>query len=595
VKNFAIPGRDEAERIAEGIYKDLERRITASPPDVYPVTMASVFLKNCIAQTCGKCVPCRVGLKKLDTLIERLLEGAAGAAHVDLIRETAIAIRASADCAIGFGAADMVYKGVMAFHEDYMRLAFNMPGKRKRVPVPCVARCPAHVMIPGYIALVRAGRHEDALRLIRRDNPFPAVCGLICEHPCERRCRRHMIDDAINIRGIKRFAYDHAEPTPAMEKFPPTGKKIAVIGGGASGLTAAYYLGIMGHAVTIFERRGKLGGMMRYGIPNYRLPRELLDEEIAHILSVGIDVKLNMSLGEDFTVKELTENYDSIYLSIGAHGSKRLGIDGENLEGVYSAVELLKSIGDDNYPDYDGKRVVVIGGGNVAMDVSRTTLRLGAAKVTCVYRRRKLDMTALSEEVEGTIAEGCELLTLYAPMAVNGDENGRVKSLRAQRQMAGEIDRGGRPKPVGISGNEIEIPADIVISAIGQDIEKDLLKPGEVKREGVIVSGGDCVSGPATVILAIAAGKQGAELIDRELGFDHVIDVDIDIPRARFSDNKTCGRANATEREAYNRKGDFDEIERGLDPLEAAQEAGRCLRCDHYGFGAVQEKGGQAS
>jgi NADPH-dependent glutamate synthase beta subunit-like oxidoreductase len=591
LKNFVIPSHDEAERIAEGIYIDLERRIKASPPDVDPVAMASVFLKNCIAQTCGKCVPCRVGLGKLDALIEQLIEGDSEPAGVELIRETASMIKASADCAIGFGAADMVHRGVLAYHEDYMALANGKPLKRERIAVPCIARCPAHVMIPGYLALTREGRYEDALRLIRKDNPFPAVCGLICEHPCEKRCRRNMIDDAINIRGIKRFAYDHAQPTPPPEKAAPTGKKIAVVGGGPSGLTAAYYLGLMGHQVTILERRAKLGGMMRYGIPNYRLPRELLDEEIAHILSVGIDVKYNTSLGDDFTLQDLTKNYDSVYLSIGAHGSKSLGVEGESLEGVYSAVELLKGIGDDYYPDYKDKRVVIIGGGNVAMDVTRTAQRLGASKVTCVYRRRRQDMTALPEEIEGALAEGCEILTLYAPVAIYGDEDGHVKTLKVQRQMAGAIDRGGRPRPVGVEGEAMDIPADILIIAIGQDVEADLLRPGEIRHEGVIVSGGDCVSGPATVILAIAAGKQASEMIDEELGFEHDIEFDIDIPYAAFSDCDAYGRADMTEREAYDRRDDFEEIEHGLNLSEAVQESGRCLRCDHYGFGAIREGG----
>jgi NADPH-dependent glutamate synthase beta subunit-like oxidoreductase len=587
LRNFIIPSHDEAELIAEGIYKDLERRIKASPPDVDSVSMASVFLKNCIAQTCGKCVPCRVGLGKLDALIEQLLEGSADGSIVELIRSTADMIKSTADCAIGFGAADMVYRGVLAYHDDYMALAMRKPRKRERIAVPCIARCPAHVMIPGYLALAREGRYEDALRLIRRDNPFPAVCGLICEHPCEKRCRRNMIDDAVNIRGIKRFAYEYAEPTPPPEKAAPTGKKIAVVGGGPSGLTAAYYLALMGHSVTVFERRMKLGGMMRYGIPNYRLPRVLLDQEIGHILSVGIDVRYSSSLGDDFTLGDLTKNFSSVYLSIGAHGSKRLGIEGEGLEGVYSAVELLKGIGDDYYPDYKDKQVVIIGGGNVAMDVTRTARRLGAAKVTCVYRRRRQDMTALPDEIEGALAEGCEILTLYAPIAIDGDDEGRVVGLRARRQMAGEICSDGRPKPVGIEGRETSIPADIVISAIGQDVEDDLLRPGEIRHEGVTVSGGDCVSGPATVILAIAAGKQAAELIDREMGFSHRIAVDVDIPYAAFSDNSACGRSDMTEREAYCRKNDFDEIEYGLEPIEAIQEAGRCLRCDHYGFGAI--------
>jgi NADPH-dependent glutamate synthase beta subunit-like oxidoreductase len=550
--------------------------------------MASVFLKNCIAQTCGKCVPCRVGLHKLDVLIEKVLDGEADEKTVDLIRETAENISASADCAIGFEAADMVLRGTLAFREEYLALAAGKPLLRERIPVPCVSRCPARVDIPGYMALTGAGRFEDAIRLIRKDNPFPAVCGLICEHPCEKRCRRKMVDDAINIRGIKRFAYEHACDIPTPAKAPATGKKVAVVGGGPSGLTTAFYLAIMGHAVTVYERKGKLGGMLRYGIPSYRLPRNYLDREIDYILSLGIDVIYNASLGTDYTIDSLIKQYDSVYVSIGAHGSKRLGIEGEDLAGVYSAVELLKGIGDEHYPDYSGKEVVVIGGGNVAMDVTRTAQRLGAKKVTCVYRRRIEDMTALPEEVEGALAEACEILPLYAPIEIESDGNGNVKALKAQRQMAGRIDRGGRPAPVPVDGEFRSIPADIIISAIGQEVEKGLAEPGEATVDGFVVSGGDYVSGPATVILAIAAGKKAAHLIDEELGFSHEIKLDIDIPYTHFSDNEPCGRANMTEREAFERRADFEEIENGLNYAEAMQEAGRCLRCDHFGFGALR-------
>lgn len=233
-------------------------------------------------------------------------------------------------------------------------------------PVPCVAMCPAGVDIPGYIALIKEGRNADAVRLIRKDNPFPTACALVCEHPCEARCRRNMVDDAINIRGLKRAAVDHAGEVPAPECAPSTGKRIAVIGGGPSGLSAAYYLQLMGHQVTVYEKRSKLGGMLLYGIPSYRLPRERLQEDVDVILSTGVVAKTNTTIGGEngeITMQDLREQYDAVYISIGAHTDKKMGIEGEDSQGVISAVEMLREVGRNRMPDFKGKRVVVIGGG----------------------------------------------------------------------------------------------------------------------------------------------------------------------------------------------------------------------------------------
>ncbi len=593
MQRFVITAQDEALAVVEGIYRDLERRVLASPPDVCPVTMASVFLQLCHAQTCGKCVPCRVGLAQLEVLIAQVLDGEADEKTINRIEKTARAISYSADCAIGVEAANMVLRGVKAFREDYESHAQGRGcSMKERQPIPCVSRCPASVDIPGYIALVREGRYADAVRLIRKDNPFPTACSYICEHPCEKRCRRHMLDDAVNIRGLKRFACDHAGEVPAPVNAPSTGKKVAVVGGGPSGLSAAYYLSLMGHQVVVYEQRKQLGGMMRYGIPSYRFPRHLLDAEINHILSTGIEARTEQVMGQDFTLEELEKDYDSVYLAIGAQSSKRLGIKGEQSRGVLSAVEMLQGIGDGIMPDFTGKEVVVVGGGNVAMDITRSAKRLGASKVTCVYRRRQSDMTALPQEIEGAIAEGCEMMCLYAPVKIEADKEDNVKALWVKRQMVGPLDRSGRPAPVDTEVKNVRIPADYIITAIGQDVQKELLaEPGTPVVKGPTVSGGDCVSGPATVILAIAAGKKAALAIDERLGYHHKITVDVEIPPAHFEDRIPCGRGNMTEREVCSRTKDFDGIENGLVYEEAMQEASRCLRCDHHGYGTL--KGGR--
>ena len=533
--------------------------------------------------------------------MESVLDGKATMETIALIERTARVIVNSADCAIGRDAARLVLDGIQGFRDDYEEhvLRHRCLGGMQN-PVPCVALCPAGVDIPGYTVLVKYGRYADAVRLIRQDNPFPSACAYICEHPCEARCRRNMIDDAVNIRGLKRYAVDHAGYVPHPACAEETGKTVAIVGGGPSGLSAAYYLALMGHKVTVYEKRAKLGGMLRYGIPAYRLPREILDAEIASLLSVGIDAKVNVDIGDEITFDELRSRYDALYLALGAHTDKKTGIEGEDAEGVMSAVEMLREIGDDHMPDFRGKEIVVIGGGNVAMDVCRSAVRLGARKVSCVYRRRREDMTALPEEVEGAVAEGVELVTLQAPVRIETNGQGHAVALWTQPQIIGEMDDKGRPKPEKAKLFEKRIAADGIVVAIGQGVEthgfeqsKITIKrgafvaeaSGQIDNMDGVFAGGDCVTDPATVIRAIAAGKVAAANIDEYLGYHHVIDVGVEVPTARLNNKPPHGRTNTTEREADERKRDFKCIECGLTDEEAYAEASRCLRCDHFGYG----------
>lgn len=609
MSRLTILTKDKAQVTMESMYQDLERRIVASPPGLCPVDLTRSFIKMCLAQSCGKCVPCRVGLRQLARLFDNVLDGEATEETIENIKLTAEGIYYSADCAIGYEAAKLALKSVDGCIDDFESHIHNgFCSCNSNQPVSCVKSCPAGVDIPGYIALVQQKRYADAVRLIRRDNPMPTTCAYICEHPCENRCKRTIIDAPVNIRGLKKMAVDNAGIVPVPECEPDTGKKVAIIGGGPGGLSAAYYLALMGHKVTIFEQRKQLGGMLRYGIPNYRFPRKKLDEEIDSILSTGIEVKKNISVGKDISFDDITDEYDATYISIGAHADKKMGIEGEDARsGIISAVEMLRAIGDGDMPDYTGKRVIVIGGGNVAMDVARSSIRLGASKVSIVYRRRKADMTALEEEVVGAEAEGCDVLELMSPVRIKQDEEGNAIGLVVKPQMISKVSH-GRPAPKAASKDEMLLESDLIVVAIGQGIETKSFEEHGIKVQRGVISalntgnitpqdgemsegvfaGGDCVTGPATVIKAIAAGKVAAANIDEYLGFNHEITCDVEIPYASNEDKVACGRVEVALREAAERKNDFEPIEYGFSCEEACQEAGRCLRCDHFGFGAFR-------
>ena len=599
---------NQAQLVVEGLYKDLERRIESSPPGLCPVDMSRAFLEICHAQSCGKCVPCRVGLGQLKNLITDVLDGKATIRTLTEIQETAKSIMESADCAIGYEAANMVYKGAIGFKDDYVEhIMYHRCLSTLKQPVPCVSRCPARVDIPGYIALVREGRYEDAIRLIRKDNPFPTTCGFICEHPCEALCRRNMIDDAVNIRGLKRMAADAAGYVAPPQCAESTGKNIAVVGGGPGGLSAAYFLQLMGHQVTVYEMLPKLGGMLRYGIPNYRLPKERLDDDIQAILDTGVKVDCGKSIGKDYSIVDLKEKYDAVLITIGASTDKKLGLEGEDAKGVISAVQFLRNVGYGTQESLEGKEVAVIGGGNVSMDAVRTSVRLGAKKVSIVYRRRVADMTALPDEISGAEAEGVEIKTLMSPSKIEKDEDGNVKGVWVTPQMISNI-KGGRASVKPTGEDDIFIPCQALIVAIGQDIEYqhfeeagvpvqrgkiNVEKFGGFEEMPGVFAGGDCATGPSTVISAIAAGKVIAANIDEYLGYHHEITADVEIPEPKLEDKPACGRVNLTEREAGERVKDFEAIEHCMTQKEACQEAGRCLRCDHFGYGIF--KGGRAT
>ncbi len=592
---------EEQSAVAE-LQKALGERFIKSTLSPCPVEFTAAFVNICNSQSCGKCTPCRIGLRQLHILIEKVLSGQGTQNTLKLIEKTARDISLTADCAIGSESAALALEAIRGFKAD-----FNAHVEKGYCEftandlIPCMSNCPANVDIPGYIALVEAGRYTDAVRLIRKDNPLPISCGSICEHPCEANCRRGMLDDPINIRALKRYACDHMVDDYEPTRFEDTGKKVAVIGGGPAGLTAAYYLRLMGHSVTIFEQRSRLGGMMLYGIPNYRFDKELLQEEVDWIVKQGIEVRTNVSVGNDISVEEIKRDHDAMFIAIGAHQDRQLHLVGESAPNVMSAVQMLRDIGEGFSPDFSGDTVVVVGGGNVAMDVARSAVRLGARRVIVVYRRRRVDMTAQEEEIRNALAEGCEIVELHNPVKLEIEGN-EVTGVVVQPQIIGPV-VGGRASMRDAAEPAFTIECDKVVVAIGQSIDSQAFadfgipvnKGRIVADEGCLIegfdgvfSGGDCVTGPATAIMAIASGKVAARNIDTYLGYHHTIERDVELPPVRFKGRISCARSEMNERGVEIRRHDFEMFEEGLTDEAAAQESNRCLHCDHYGFGAFR-------
>ena len=485
---------------------------------------------------------------------------------------------------------------------------------------PCVEGCPVGIKIPEFIAQVAEGDFEAAYQIISEDSALPAVCGRVCpqESQCEGRCTRGIKNEPVGIGRLERFVADwHRENVHAGPTVPPfNGHKVAIIGAGPAGLTAAGDLAKMGYKVTVYEALHVAGGVLMYGIPEFRLPKAIVQQEIEGLKALGVDIECNMVIGRILTVDELMGEYgyEAVFIGTGAGLPRFMGIPGESLKGVYSANEfltrsnLMKAYRRDSHtPIYVGKKVAVVGGGNVAMDAARSALRLGAETVYIVYRRGMEELPARKEEVEHAEEEGIVFKTLTNPVAILPDDQGFVRAIRCIQMELGEPDASGRRRPIEVPGSEFEMEVNSVIMSLGTS-PNPLIRsttPGlDTDRRGCIVTdetgatsrpgvfaGGDCASGPASVIQAIAAAKVVAANIDEYLGYRHEITCDVEIPDPNMEDRLPCGRVSMTEREAGERVCDFEAVENCMTEKEAHQEAGRCLRCDHFGYGIF--KGGR--
>jgi len=488
---------------------------------------------------------------------------------------------------------------------------------------PCVTTCPGNVDIQSYLRHARSGNFDTALRVIKDSNPFPIVCGRVCPHPCEAECRRNLVDSPVAINNVKRFIadWDMAQEQPwSPQKEAATGKQIAIVGAGPSGLTAAYYSAIKGHDVTVFERHDHAGGMMRYGIPEYRLPKATLDKEIDIIKNLGVKIMTGKALGTHLRLEDLNKDFDAVYLAIGSWRATPLGIQGENLKGVWLGIHYLEQV--TNHTDIHlGDVVVVIGGGNTAIDCARTAIRAGAKSVKLIYRRTQEEMPAEAFEVEEALEEGVEMHFLMAPSKITAE--GDKKMLHCIKMKLGDVDRSGRRRPVPIEGSDTVIEADTIIGAIGQstntqflynDLPVGLNKWGDIEINGKtsqtseinIFAGGDCVTGPATVIQAVAAGHHAAEAMHSFLMTGYVREQSIDfscsrgtmedLPKWEFEQMPRIERAKLPAISLAERKNNFREVEMGYTEETARDEANRCLQCgcgERYSCDLRKEAGAQ--
>jgi heterodisulfide reductase subunit A-like polyferredoxin len=495
-------------------------------------------------------------------------------------------------------------QGLVTRAAIYQLFAQAMPsayGIEKRGAPPCRASCPIHVNAQGYIALITARKFEEALALVRERNPFPGITGRICTHPCESVCRRKDVERAVAIDGLKRFVSDFEKEDKTDLTVPEdNGKRVAIIGSGPAGLLAAFDLRKMGYGVTVFEALPVAGGMLAVGIPEYRLPRSILNKEINYLLHMGVELKLNTPIGKDLTLQDVkTKGYDAIFIATGAHQSRKLGLQGEENKGVFHAVDFLRKVALGE-PVKVGEKVVVVGGGNAAIDAARTAFRLGSREVTIAYRRTRDEMPAQEEEIEEAEHEGINIEYLTAPTRLL-IEGGKIQGMECIRMELGDLDESGRPRPVPIPGSEFRIEADTVIPAISQSPDLSFLdglgglktsRWGGIEADPVtletnikgIFTGGDVVTGPQTYIDAMAAGRKAAISIDRYLkGEDLRIDREGEGPQKEYIQIDVDGveyRARAPMMALPpGRRRSFDETNLGLREEDVIREAERCLQC----------------
>ena len=583
------------------------------------VEIARYFLSFTQAESCGKCVPCRLGTRQMLEILTRITQGKGHEKDIDTLLTIASTVKECSLCGLGQTCPNPVLTTIKYFRDEY-----EAHIKEKRCPAavcdalmisPCQHTCPVGINIPKYVAHIAAGEYPEAIETIRERNPFPAICGRICHHPCEMRCRRGELDEPVAIRSLKRFAadwyFDHASELTEPKPFPKTkGQKVAVIGAGPTGLSCAYFLAQKGYPVTVFEALPVGGGMLSVAIPQFRLPKEVIQNEIDYIAKRGVEIRYNTPINTNFTVEDLKKDgYAAIFIAAGAQRSQRIGIPGEleDVEDFYYGLRFLRDVKVGKQVRV-GRRVAVIGGGNVALDAARTALRLGAEEVNIYYRRSRSEMPVTEVEYDEAVAEGIKVNFLVSPTRIVSSK-WRATGLQCILMSLGEPDSHGRRRPVPISGSDFFVEADTVIAAVGQAPDLSFLPPDSALErtrwetlavdsnklatsvQGIF-AGGDFVTGPGMVIDAIATGRRAAIAIDKYLRNDTSRVEIYDLKQRGNGEKPASGPDESWETQrrlempklpAGERKRCFEEIERGFAEEKARLEAKRCLRCDLEG------------
>lgn len=582
------------------------------------VEIARYFLSFTQDESCGKCTPCRLGTKQMLQILTRITRGKSREDDLDTLLSIAKTVKECSLCGLGQTCPNPILSTLNYFRDEY-----EAHIKERKCPAavcdalmisPCQHTCPVGINVPKYVAHIAAGEYLEAVNTIRERNPFPAICGRICHHPCERRCRRGELDEPVAIRALKRFAadwyFDHMNELPAPKPFPKTkSQKVAVIGAGPTGLSCAYFLAQMGYPVTVFEALPVGGGMLSVAIPEFRLPREVIQNEIDYIAKCGVEIQYNTPITTSFTVDTLKKRgYEAVYIAAGAQRSQRVGIPGEleDISNFYYGLRFLRDVRLGKQVAV-GRRVAIIGGGNVALDAARTAVRLGAEQVSIYYRRSRDEMQVTEVEYDEAIAEGIQVNFLASPTRIVS-ENWKVTGLQCTRMKLGELDASGRRRPVPIDGSEFFAEADTVIAAVGQAPDLSFLPPDSAlertRWETLVVdnntlatniqgvfAGGDFTSGPGMVIEAIAAGRRGAIAIDKYFRGDtspvHMYDTKATIAKEAIPEKpeeeelwEAKPRFEIAKLAAEQRRQGFQEIELAIPEEQAREEAKRCLRCD---------------
>jgi formate dehydrogenase beta subunit len=600
--------------------------IVIRDPEVNMVDLIRAYLEAVQDESCGKCTPCRVGTRIMATIMNRIVDGQGKVADLKQLKYLGETIRKSSKCNLGQTGPKPVLDAIDHFEDQFsgaIQLRKKIPRQEYKVKVtaPCESACPSHLPITRYIELIKEGRFDESLAAIRAATCLPGILGRVCVRPCEDNCRRGNVDECISIKWLKRFVADYElekRKEPPIKKEKTCSEKVAVIGAGPAGLSCAYYLALKGYPVTIFERLGEPGGMAAMGIPDYRLPRNIVGYETETVKRLGVEIRYNTQVGKDITLSQMFEQgYKAIFIGVGAQTNTPMGVEGEDkgykgfIPGVYYLLEI--NMGRDPYPE--GKRVVVVGGGNVAIDCVRSSFRIGKPDVNLVYRRTKKEMPADRVEIHDAEEEGVKFHYLCNPVRII-EKEGKVVGMECIRMELGEPDESGRRRPVPIKGSEFFIEADIAIPAIGQAIDLSFLEEKDgvktTKRSTIaiqegtfmtsrpgIFSAGDCVTGPDVLVRAAGHGKRAADKIDLFLRGSEVKESEEERLEALvekikvYSKDEKIGISGGQKRAVLNmlppdsRKWIFDEVEEGFSIPEAQKEAERCLRCVRIGLFAV--------